>query len=95
MKQVKINYNNNNNILKVTNRHDCTQDDLDMAKKENLKKDNEFLLIAAQNNYIKAKINNRQQNTKYRLCGDTGETVNHIISECSKLAQKGYKTRHN
>ena len=23
------------------------------------------------------------------------ETINHIISECSKLAQKEYKTRHD
>ena len=29
------------------------------------------------------------------LCGDRGETLNHIISECSKLAQKEYKTRHD
>ena len=29
------------------------------------------------------------------LCGDRDETINHIISECSKLAQKEYKTRHN
>ena len=27
------------------------------------------------------------------LCGDRNETINHI-SECSKLAQKEYKTRH-
>ena len=25
----------------------------------------------------------------------TDETINHIISECSKLAQKEYKTRHD
>ena len=30
-----------------------------------------------------------------RLCGDRDETINHIISECSKLAQKEYKTRHD
>ena len=34
-----------------------------------------------------------QQNSKYRLCGDREEIVNHIISECSKLAQKEYETR--
>ena len=32
------------------------------------------------------------QNIKYRLCGDKDETINNIISECSKLAQKEYKT---
>ena len=34
-----------------------------------------------------------QQNSKYN--GDRDETINHIISECSKLAQKEYKTRHH
>ena len=42
-----------------------------------------------------AKTDNMQQNSKYRLCGDRDEIVNHIISKCSKLAQKEYKTRHN
>ena len=36
-----------------------------------------------------------QQNSKRRLCGDRDETINHIISGCSKLAQKEYKTRHD
>ena len=60
----------------------------------------ESLLIAAQNsavrtNYVKAKIDNVQQNSKFRLCGDRDETINHMISECSKLVQKEYKTRHD
>ena len=36
-----------------------------------------------------------QQNSKCRLYGDREETINHMISECSKLAQKEYKTRHD
>ena len=44
---------------------------------------------------MKARIDKIQQDSKYRLCGDRGETINHIISECSKLAQKEYKTRHD
>ena len=36
-----------------------------------------------------------QQNSKCKLCGDRDETINHIICECSKLAQKKYKTRHD
>ena len=56
--------------------------------------------MAAQNsairtNHIKARIDKTQQNSKCRLCGDRDETINHIISECSKLAQKKYKTRHD
>ena len=30
-----------------------------------------------------------------RLCGEKGETINQIISECNKLAQKEYKRRHD
>ena len=36
-----------------------------------------------------------QQNSRWRLCGDRDETFNRTISECSKLAQKEYKTRHD
>ena len=36
-----------------------------------------------------------QQNSKCRLCGDRDETINHIINECSKLAQKEYKARQD
>ena len=61
--------------------------------KENLKRKTESLLIATQNkairtNYIKAKIDKIQQNSRCRLCGDKDETINHIIRKCSKLAQE-------
>ena len=68
-------------------------------KKRKLLRDRETesLLTAAQNNairtnYIKARINKMQQNSKCRLCGDKDKTINHIIS---KSAQKVYKTRHD
>ena len=69
-------------------------------RKGNFKRETESLLIAAQNNavrtiHIKARIDKTQQNSKCRLCGDRDETINHIISECSILAQKEYKTRHD
>ena len=56
--------------------------------------------MAAQNsairtNHIKARIDKTQQNSKCRRCGDRDETINHIISECSKLAQKEFKARHD
>ena len=68
-------------------------------RKGNFKRQTESLLIAAQNNairtnQIKAGIDKMQQNSNCRLCGDRDETINHIISEWSKLAQKEYKTRH-
>ena len=34
-------------------------------------------------------------NCKCRLCSVRNETINHIISEYSKLAQKEYKTKHD
>ena len=69
-------------------------------RKGNFKREIESLLMAAQNsairiNHIKARIDKTQQNRKCRLCGDIDETINHIISECSKLALKEYKARHN
>ena len=36
-----------------------------------------------------------QENSRCRLCGERDETINHIISESSKLAQEEYKTRHD
>ena len=53
----------------------------------------ESLLIAAQNNdirTIKARIDKTQQNSRYSLCGYIDETINPIISECSKFAQRKY-----
>ena len=47
------------------------------------------------NNNNKARVDKTQQNSKCRLCGDRDETINHIISECSKLAQKEYKARYD
>ena len=69
-------------------------------RKGNFKRETESLLIAAQNdavrtNHIKARIDKTQQISKCRLCGDREETINHIISECIKLARKEYKTRHD
>ena len=60
----------------------------------------ESLLIAAQDNamrtnHIKARIDKTQQKSKCRLCSDRNETINHIISECNKLAPKEYKARHD
>ena len=69
-------------------------------RKGNFKRETESLLIATQHcalrtNHIKARIDKTQQNSKCRLCGDRDETINHIISECCKLAQREYKVRHD
>ena len=69
-------------------------------RKGNLKRETDSLLIVAQNNairtnHIKVRIDKTLQNSKCRLCSDRDETINHIICECSKLAQKEYKTRND
>ena len=69
-------------------------------RKGNFKRETESLLIAAENiamrtNQVKARLYKTQQNSKCWLCSDRDETINHIISERSQLAQKEYKTRHD
>ena len=66
----------------------------------NLKGETQSHQITAQNNTIRtnpieARINKTQQNSKCSISGNREETINHIISECSKLAQMEYKTRHD
>ena len=60
-------------------------------RKGNLKRETESLLIEAQDNairtnHIKGRIDKTQSNSKCRLYGHRDETINHIISECRKLA---------
>ena len=69
-------------------------------RKRNFIRETESLLIVAQNsairtNHFKARIDKAQQSSKCRLCGDRDETINHIIRECSKLAQKEYRARQD
>ena len=42
-------------------------------------------------------LKNRQDvtNNRCRLCDDRNETINHMISKCSKLVKKEYKIRHD
>ena len=71
-----------------------------LLRKGNFRKEIKSLLIETQNNaintnYMKAKIDKKQQNSRCRLYRDRDETTNHIMSDYSKLAQKEYKTRHD
>ena len=66
-------------------------------RKRKRKRETEHLLMEVQNNvmrtnYVKAKVDNTQQNSKCRSGGDSDLKFNHI-SEYSKLAHKEYKTR--
>ena len=65
-----------------------------------LKRETEGLICAAQEqaiqaNLIKGKIDKRQEQTKCRMCSRADDAINHIVSECPKLAQKEYKRRHD
>ena len=70
-------------------------------KKSDLKPETEALICVAQEqalrtNYIKHKIDHTREDDKCRMCGQKGETVWHITSECEKLAQdeKSYLHSH-
>ena len=59
----------------------------------------EGFIIAAQDqilntNFMKV-IHKTRSRAKCRMCAEKNETVFHIVSECSKLAQKQYKHRHD
>ena len=65
-----------------------------------LKKETEGLLVAAQDqalrtNAIKVKIDHQKGSELCRLCGQKEETVDHLVSSCSKIAQTDYKGRHD
>ena len=65
-----------------------------------LKVQTEAMICAAQEqalrtNYTKNKIDKTSENPLCRMCGERGETVQHIIYECKKLAQREYKRRHD
>ena len=50
---------------------------------------------ALRRNYTKNKIDKTSENTLCRMCGERGETVQHIVCECKKLAQRECKRRHD
>ena len=65
-----------------------------------LKRDTESLIVAAQNqsirtNLVKARIDKSQGDSLCRMCRKVDESIDHIVSGCSKLAQKEYKRRHD
>ena len=56
--------------------------------------------MAAQNqsirtNLVKARIDKSQGDSLCRMCRKVDESTDHIVSGCSKLAQKEYKRRHD
>ena len=74
-------------------------DDIDTNKmwrwlqKSDLKVETEALICAAQQqairtNYIKFNIDKTVESPICRVCGEKGESIGHIVSECEKLAQR-------
>ena len=65
-----------------------------------LKRKTGGLIMAAQSQSIrtilaKAKIDKSQVDSLCRVCRIVDESIDHIVSGCSKLAQKEYKRRHD
>lgn len=50
---------------------------------------------ALRTNAVKAKIDKTRVDSKCRMCLNADETVGHVVCECSKLAQRDYKARHD
>ena len=64
-----------------SDKRNLTRENMDMARRET-----ESLLLSAQNisiriNYVKARIDKTQQNSRCRLCCDSDEMIYHIISD--------------
>ena len=68
--------------------------------KGDLKGCTEALICSAQEqalrtNYITFHIDKTIDSLLCRMCGERGESIYHLISECRKLAQRDYKRRHD
>ena len=65
-----------------------------------MKRETECLIVAAPNqsirtNLVKARIDKIQGDSLCRVCRKVDQSIDHIVSGCSKLAQKVYKRRHD
>ena len=65
---------------------------------EDLKRETQSLIVTAQNqsirtNLVKAKIGKSQGDSLCRVYRKVDDSIDHIVSGCSKLAQKKYKCR--
>ena len=65
-----------------------------------LKKETEGMILAAQDQTLptkhrKIRIEKQRRDPTCRLCGEREETIMHVLSECTKIAQTEYKKRHD
>ena len=63
-----------------------------------MKRETESFIVAAQNqsirkNLVNARIDKSQGDSLCRMCRKVDESIDHIVSGCSKLAQKEYKNQ--
>ena len=73
---------------------------LGLLQNRDLKRETESLIVRAQNqsirtSLVKTKIEKNQGDPLSRVCRKVDESIDHIVSGCSKLAQKEYKSRHD
>ena len=84
------------NIQDIVNKEDTAG----WLRNGRLKKETEGLIVAAQDqalstNAIKVNVYKQKGSPMCRLCGLKEETVDHLVSSCSKIAQTDYKGRHD
>ena len=65
-----------------------------------LKRETESFIVACQNqsirtNLVKKRIDKSQGDSLCRMCRKVDESINHIVSGCTKLLQKECKRRHD
>ena len=51
--------------------------------------------LSLRTNYIKTKIDNTLENNTCMLSGNRDETIAHLLSECSNVTSKEYKSRYD
>ena len=65
-----------------------------------MKRETENLIVAAQNqsirtNLAKAKIDKSLGDSLCRVCRKVDESIDYIVSGCSKFAEKEYERKHD
>ena len=77
-----------------------SKDNLVRLQGGELKRETESLNVTTQDqciktDMIKTKIGKSLNDLLCRLCKSTSERIDNIVTECSRLAQKEYKKRHD
>ena len=71
------------------------EDTFSWLSKGNLKAETESEIVAAQQQALQTKYRATETDSKCRLCQQSDETVDHIISACPILAKEQYINRHD